>query len=40
MNMSPLPLDVQQTITEDTGIPFEEIADMDWRKLTDESRRK
>jgi len=31
--MSQLPLDTQQAITEDTGIPFDEISDMDWEEI-------
>ena len=31
--MSQLPADTQQSITEDTGIPFNEIADMDWEEI-------
>jgi len=31
--MTPLPPDTQRAITEDTGIPFEEIADMDWEEI-------
>jgi len=31
--MSSLPPDTQLAITEDTGIPFDEIADMDWDEI-------
>ena len=31
--MPSLPVDTQRAIEEDTGIPFEEIADMDWEEI-------
>ena len=31
--MSQLPTDTQQSITADTGIPFNEIEDMDWEEI-------
>jgi hypothetical protein len=38
--MSQLPVDTQQAITEDTGIPFADITDMDWEEIDQRIEQK
>ena len=38
--MTQLPVDTQQAIADDTGVPFVEIADMDWEEIDQRIEQK